>query len=153
MINITEKDIKTYAEKCGLDMETAKRSLESTINRLNQYEEKKNLVSSIKYLNWLYDFVKPNMVIDDETAYYEMQDGKDKENVALFPVLQEVISELADEQDVPNMLDETNEFQIYNYIFQYKDKFFQIDTITGQGSITFISLVQSDNVDRKVVLI
>ena len=152
MIEITEEKLKIYAEKSGLDIETAKKSLYSFCERLDEHERKMNYVSSIEYLDWLFNFIQPDEVIDDESAYYDMEEGKDKENVMLFSILQEVISELAEEQDVPNILDEDNSFQAYNYIFQYKDKFFRIDTVVGQGSITFVSQVQSDNIDRKVVL-
>ena len=79
-----------------------------------------------------------------------MEDGIDKENLLKISYLQTLVDKKAQEQGVENILDEDNEFQILNYIFRYKDRLYQIDTMTGQGAITFVCITENKE-NKKIV--
>ena len=153
MMNITDekrKLIQEYADKAGVCFEVALDRIINLEKQMLEREEKINSTGTTEYLNWLYDFVEEDKIYDDETALYEMEDGIDKENLLKISYLQTLVDMKAQVQNVENILDEDNEFQILNYVFKYKDRLYQIDTMTGQGAVTFICLTDNKE-NRKVV--
>ena len=143
--NYTELEVSDVANLMHTSDDEARRSLLSVSNFLNAKAEKYNYVSSKKYLDWLYDFVKSENVYDDESALYDMKKGLDKENLLLLSYLQTIVAEFAEQNHVENQLDKENEFECMNYVFKYKDKYFNITTMTGQGSCTFINILKDMN--------
>lgn len=144
------KKIQEYADKSGVCFEVALDRITAFEKQIEEREAKINFTGSKEYLDWLYDFVKADKIYDDETALYEMEDGIDKENLLKISYLQTLVDKKAQEQGVENILDEDNEFQILNYIFRYKDRLYQIDTMTGQGAITFVCITENKE-NKKVV--
>lgn len=142
--------IQEYADKQGICFEVALDRVQSLEKQITEREEKINLTGTKEYLDWLYNFVEVDKIYDDETALYEMEDGKDKENLLKISYLQTLVDKKAQEQGVENILDENNEFQILNYVFRYKDRLYQIDTMTGQGAVTFVCVTENKE-NRKVV--
>ena len=144
------KKIQEYADKSGVCFEVALDRITTFEKQIEEREAKINFTGSKEYLDWLYDFVKADRIYDDETALYEMEDGIDKENLLKISYLQTLVDKKAQEQGVENILDEDNEFQILNYIFRYKDRLYQIDTMTGQGAITFVCITENKE-NKKIV--
>ena len=152
-MNITEqkrKLIQEYADKQGICFEVALDRIQRLEKEILEKEEKINSTGTQEYLDWLYDFVEVDKIYDDETALYEMDDGIDKENLLRISYLQKLVDSKAQVQNVENILDKDNEFQILNYIFRYKDRLYQIDTMVGQGAVTFICVTDNKE-NRKVV--
>lgn len=150
MIKYLDEKIEKYAELRNISIEQAVKEIQKFEKQRQEREEKIKYTGSEKYLEWLYNYIQPNKIYDDETALYELEEGKDRENVLKFSYLQRYIERKAEELDVENILDKDNEFQILNYIFSYKDKMYQIDTMVGQGAITFMSLTDNKE-NRKIV--
>ncbi len=145
-----KKLVQEYADKAGICFEVALDRITNLEKQMLEREEKINSTGTTEYLDWLYNFVKENKIYDDETALYEMEDGIDKENLLKISYLQTLVDMKARVQNVENILDEDNEFQILNYVFRYKDRLYQIDTMTGQGAVTFICLTDNKE-NRKIV--
>lgn len=153
IVVITEekkKLVQEYADKAGICFEVALDRITNLEKQMLEREEKINSTGTTEYLDWLYNFVEENKIYDDETALYEMEDGIDKENLLKISYLQTLVDMKARVQNVENILDEDNEFQILNYVFRYKDRLYQIDTMTGQGAVTFICLTDNKE-NRKIV--
>lgn len=150
MIKYLDEKIEKYAELRNISIEQAVKEIQKFEKQRQEREEKIKYTGSEEYLEWLYNYIQPNKIYDDETALYELEEGKDRENVLKFSYLQRYIERKAEELDVENILDKDNEFQILNYIFSYKDKMYQIDTMVGQGAITFVSLTDNKE-NRKIV--
>lgn len=145
-----KKLVQEYADKAGICFEVALDRITNLEKQMLEREEKINSTGTTEYLDWLYNFVEENKIYDDETALYEMEDGIDKENLLKISYLQTLVDMKARVQNVENILDEDNEFQILNYVFRYKDRLYQIDTMTGQGAVTFICLTDNKE-NRKIV--
>jgi hypothetical protein len=103
------------------------------------YLEKRFYVETKEYADWLYNFIKKGQVYDDETAMYKMQEGEDKEKLLLISHFQRYIEELAEKYEVENITDPKNNFEVLNFEFQIRDRFFNITTMVGQGAITFVN--------------
>lgn len=144
---IDRAKIEEFAQKYNMTIEQAEKSIETTVHMMEEKERKIQFCGSDTYLKWLYQFIEIGKVYDDETALYSMQDGNDKDMLLMISYLQEYVNRQAEFQKIENILDENNEFQIYNYLFKYQDRFYRIDTMVGQGALTFIECIgiQIDN--------
>ena len=105
------------------------------------YIQKRSYVMTNEYAEWLYNFIKEGKIYDDETAAYEMPEGENKEKLLLISHFQRYIEELAEKYNIENITNPENKFEILNYEFQIKDKFFNISTMSGQGACTFINKI------------
>ena len=137
------KEIVDLSKKMNVSYKVAKQSVEQLKKKIEEQEEKINYTASKEYLEWLYNFIKPDKIYDDESALYLMTDSKDKENLLMISYLQKYIEVLATTQSIENKVDNENSFQALNYIFRYRDRYYQIDTMIGQGAITFISICKN----------
>lgn len=150
MTKYLDENICKYAEISGLNIEEAKTKIEKIKKHLEERKQKIEYTGSTEYLDWLYNYIKPEKIYDDETALYELKEGKDRENILKFSYLQKYIEEKAKELNIENIVDKDNEFQILNFVFSYKDRLYQIDTMIGQGAVTFVQLTDNKE-NRKVV--
>ena len=84
MIKYLDEKIEKYAELRNISIEQAVKEIQKFEKQRQEREEKIKYTGSEKYLEWLYNYIQPNKIYDDETALYELEEGKDRENVLKF---------------------------------------------------------------------
>ena len=102
-------------------------------------------VSNRAYLNWLLNDFLPkfeNNMYDDEyfiyhTNEFSKTDIKNERDLCHFFSLLSVVANI---QRVKEYYDDRF-FEEYEYVFKYDNKFYEKNTIVGQGSITRISQI------------
>lgn len=143
----SDNEVRKYSERTNIPMDEARHSIEGFIVMLNKRIDDRNTVTSKEYLDWLYSYIKDDRTYDDETAMYKVKDEKDRKNLCQLSYLQKVIEDLSENNNIENITDKENEFEILNYNFKYRDKTFNISTMIGQGAITFIEIAKDTNRD------
>lgn len=110
-----------------------------------------DFVKSDKYLNWVYNFVSNKGYIDSEDILYsdnetDVQMGK---HIGLFNMY---IADLIEDTDFENLAN-PDEYESERYQFKLFDKYFDICTIFGQGSVTFINEIKGDNIPNDCLVL
>ncbi len=100
-------------------------------------------ISNIEYLDWLTIEFLPkfdNAIYEDESFLYNHENftNKDLENEHDLHYFYDLLDVVANEQRVKEYYNDSDGFPVYEYVFKYKDKYYEKHTIVGQGSITFI---------------
>ena len=106
-------------------------------------DEKKKLVSSKEYIDWLYNYVSTNKNIDDESALYVYQ-GIDAQYGQIVGTFLDYVEELAESQKVLISSDEDCNFPNEKVIVKIKDKYFELFRMYGQGSLTSVTLLDKE---------
>ena len=113
---------------------------------MQRIKESKVKVSDKSYIEWLYDFLNRHPILketgfsDDEFKYYQNSNvytSKDLENINLLSYFHDYIEEKANEF---NIVFEDNDSDESICFFKYRDEFYKIETINGQGSLTILSM-------------
>lgn len=115
-------------------------------NYFKEIEDKRKNVSSKSYIEWLYNFcdgINIKGFSDDDFLYKEK--CIDRQNSLLLSSFLDYVEDLAIQQRVLNFPNPKHEFETHNYVILIKDKFYEITNMCGQGSITFIELVEKPN--------
>ncbi len=106
-------------------------------------------IASTEYFDWLTIEFLPkfeNNTYEDETFLYchdefTEKDVKNENNLGYFYDLLDIV---ANEQRVKEYTG-GYDFPEYEYVFKYKEKYYEKHTIVGQGSITFIKEIDKPN--------
>lgn len=137
-------------DKIAKDIE--EKSIDNYIdNYINNLENKRKLVSSKEYLDWLENFSKKGPFNDEDISYNDEIDVIDKENGKIISYFASYIYSEAQIQSVFEEKQE-GEFDEERFIFMYNDNFYEIWTIFGQGSITGINKIEKPDNDNYVIL-
>ena len=107
------------------------------------YKEKKPIVSSKEYINWLYDYVTTNKRIDDDSAIY-VYEGIDSNNGLILSTFLDYVEELAKEQRVLVVSDDECQFGNEEVVVKIKDRYFKCFRMYGQGVWTCVSLLTEE---------
>ena len=105
-------------------------------------EEKERKVSSQEYIDWIYSYVSTNGGINDEEFLYS-EESIDKENADVLEYFLDYIEKLAVTQRVLVVTNEDLEFG-EEVVVKIKDKYFNVFRMQGQGSWTYISLLENE---------
>ena len=115
---------------------------------LNQKRERKNrrIVSSKRYLNSLIleiEKSKNNIIWDDMYLYFSSNNSLIDRNISKLSYFKSYIIDLANYDD--NSFDDSSTYDFPSDVvyFKYKGKYYKIETIYGQGSVTSIELCSS----------
>ena len=120
--------------------ESARKYMEEYFGRIEKNKEK---VSSKEYIDWIYDYVSSNKHADDEGALYTYE-GVNAENGQLLSAFLDYVEELSKQQRVLVTSDDDCEFDSEQVTVKIKDKFFEIFRMYGQGSWTYIGLLDKE---------
>ena len=112
------------------------------------YQQKLIKVSNRDYCKWLNDFIsrcKDNRYDDEsfgyETLKVENLSQKDKVNEKVLDAFYRFLKIVAKTQRVAEYYD-TRCFEEIEYVFKFNDKYFEYNTLIGQGSVTTIKLIE-----------
>lgn len=106
-------------------------------------EKRRQRAASQEYIDWLYNYVSTNKLLDDEDALYS-KDAEVAENGALLSYFFGYIKELAEHQDVPVTSDDDSMFYNEEVNIKIHDKYFNLYMMCGQGARTFIALLEEE---------
>ena len=120
--------------------ESARKWTEEFFKRI---EDRRQKVLSKEYILWLYNFVSEQKHIDDESALY-IYEGIDAENGKIISDFLDYAEELAKEQRVCVVSDESCTFDNEEVDVRILDRYFNCFRMYGQGSITVISLLDEE---------
>jgi hypothetical protein len=116
---------------------------------LKEKERKNNIVFSYKYLDWLESFIKSNGPFSDDLLLYA-DESEDRSNSLLLSSLQSIISSFTNSEVE---YDEFG-FQELNNYFYYKGNYYKLNTVYGQGALTYVSIVDKPktfvNIEEKL---
>lgn len=99
-------------------------------------QEKENIVSSLDYENWIYDYLKYHNCIDDESMLYTCE-GKDKDYGILCSYYHDYLIKV---KQLPKIdIPEEHGLSHFYTPFKIKDKEYIIQTLIGQGAATWIT--------------
>lgn len=110
---------------------------------IESYKEKKSIVSSKEYIDWLYDYVTENASVDDDNAMY-VYEGIDSDNGLILGFFLDYVEELANVQRVLVVADNECMFDNEEVVVKIKDKYFKVFRMYGQGSWTCVSLLNEE---------
>ena len=106
-------------------------------------------VANKTYCNWLTSFLDDlKQPYDDESYAYKTlnckrklteEDDKNEKDLSHFHKFLHIV---ADIQRVKEYFDDRDGFPEYEYVWKYQNRFFEWNTIVGQGSITRISKIE-----------
>lgn len=114
------------------------------LDNLKRKEQRRKLVSSTEYLDWLAKFIIktfPDGFADDCYLYDKTVSDDLKEKVEALSELFDYILELANKEHIDLYSSDDMELSV---CFKYKNQFYIISRVVGQGSFTTIALCKDD---------
>lgn len=103
---------------------------------LVEQEEKMKKVSSPQYINWLYKYISKNQFLSDEMLLYD-EENENRENSLLLSYLHSYISRLR-----KNTYYDEEGWE--HFVFRIRDRYFDLYSIQGQGTITYVEECEKD---------
>ena len=122
----------------------------SEIFKREKEERKQGIsrVSNKEYCNWLEAFINnlPKGYNDESWAYKTLEHNKefteeDLQKEKDLSYFYKFLTIVADIQRVKEYYD-TRDFEEFEYAFKYNDKYYEYNTLVGQGSITRINQIE-----------
>ena len=122
-----------FEEKCNQFFE----------NYISEYNKKQSIVKSEEYKNWLVSFIDilGHGFCDDDFLYCDDENitKVDKDYVACLRYFYNYVEKLGEQQKVLPIIDDS-----FTFYFKLKGKFYSINLILGQGTITFVKPIQKE---------
>lgn len=115
-----------------------------------RFVEGQRRVANRQYCHWIeYILNHLNEPYNDESWAYETQDWKDgyvvtqedNEREKDLNHFHSFLNIVADIQRIKEYYDDRDSFPEYEYVWKFNNKYFEWNTIVGQGSITRISII------------
>lgn len=86
-------------------------------------------------VHWLYEYAHRGPVSNED--YFDEED-KNRENASLLSYFYEYVRKVSIRQRVMEVYLTKEEFPTYEYIIRIKDRYFRVQLIVGQGTMTWV---------------
>lgn len=112
-------------------------------HRFNQsLENQRRLISGTDYVDWLYEFTKKYPKFSDTTWLYEKDPTMSETDYSQVDLLQDFFGAVY-RYYLDNLLEGNKEGYATWYNIKYKDAYFAIGIVVGQGASNFVTRYQS----------
>ena len=128
----------------------ADRTHEFISGYIAESQRRNSLVRTKEYIDWLYNLATSAENGFSDDSYLYAPENEDRYNALLLSYFFGYVEELANKQHIEPT---TNSDDFYSVVYkvQILDKFFEMETLAGQGSITFIKEIEKPENDYVVL--
>ena len=119
------------------------KDMQDTIKR------KKELVSNVDYIEWLYTFTDSHPDFRDNQWVYENPKRISDDDYEKVKLLTDFFTAIED-YCTSNLIASNGTARDFSYVIKYKDKYFEIGVCIGQGAFNYV--VTSNEVESEYIL-